>query len=343
MFVRLTRSLTIAILLLCVSGCVAHLHRSTSTPADYVYVPPGEARPQFADSASPAVELSEPVDKTRFHDVLHLTFKSNGTNGAPDNEVNALYYKSRSPGAKKLVIVLPIWGTSTYPPSRITRGYARRSHGDADIIWVLGQTPLFPWSGLSSTSSEEQFVAMAIDSAERYRAAVVDMRRLLDWAENQPNIDASRIAMVGFSMSALVTATVMGNDSRISAAVMMMGAANFADIFATCGTRAGEVRQHVLMEYGWSLEEYRDFFQVLFGPADPVLYEGHYNPEKILLIDAAFDNCMPRSSRDALWEAAGHPERITLLTRHRSGFYSLTPLGLNFVRRRIYAFLDEHL
>jgi hypothetical protein len=184
---------------------------------------------------------------------------------------------------------------------------------------------------------------MARDSAERYRSSVVDMRRLMDWAGTQPQIDASRIGIVGFSMSALVTATILGNDSRPRAAVLMMGAANYADIFATCHDKAGEVREHVMRTFGWSLERYRDFFREIFGPADPTKFAGHYDPDKILMIDAMFDDCMPETSRAALWEVTGQPKRVTMLYRHRTSFYSLTPLGLNFTRRKIYQFLDDAL
>ncbi|HLF11937.1 MAG TPA: hypothetical protein VJA26_12050, partial [Gammaproteobacteria bacterium] len=187
------------------------------------------------------------------------------------------------------------------------------------------------------------FTVLARDSAERYRATVVDMRRLLDWVATREEIDAARVAFVGFSMSALVTATLLANDARVAAAVLMMGAANYADVFAVCRDRAGEVRDHVMRSFGWSLTEYRDFFQGLFGPADPVRYPGRYDPDKILMIDAMFDDCMPESSRTALWETTGHPERITLLYRHRHAFYSLTPLGLNYSRRSIYRFLDSAL
>jgi hypothetical protein len=79
----------------------------------------------------------------------------------------------------------------------------------------------------------------------------------------------------------------------------------------------------------------------LFDPADPMRFEGRYDPTKILMIDAMFDDCMPESSRAALWEITGHPERVTFLYRHRSAFYSLTPLGLNVSRRKIYRFLAE--
>jgi hypothetical protein len=98
-----------------------------------------------------------------------------------------------------------------------------------------------------------------------------------------------------------------------------------------------------MRDFGWTIERYHDFFQDLFGPADPTHYPGHYDPDEILMIDAMFDDCMPESARAALWEVTGHPKRITMLYKHRSSFYSLTPLGLNFARRKIYDFLDKAL
>src|SRR5690606_34979650 len=170
-------------------------------------------------------------------------------------------------------------------------GYARREGFDTNVIWIYGDTPLFPWSALSTAPTEATFIERAQASAERYRAAVVDMRRLIDWAETRPEIDSSRIAFVGFSMSALVTATLLGNDSRIRAAALMMGAANLADVFSTCRNRAGEVRAHVLGNFGWTLDEYSEFFHGLFDPADPIRFAGRYDPREILMIDAMFDDC----------------------------------------------------
>jgi len=328
---------------LTLGGCAAHFSREGSPPSDYVYSPPESAHPLFEYTARGPVTVSEPIEQTRHHDVVRLEYESSGRNGHPDNRVAALYFRSRSPGPKKLVIVLPVWGASNYPPGKISRGYARRSRGDAHVIWLLGDTPIFPWSELSSTASEEEFIRRARDSAERYRSAVVDVRRLLDWAETRAEIDSSRIGIVGFSMSALVSATLLGNDSRIRTAVLMMGSAELANVFSTCAKRAGEVRKHVLTTHGWTLEQYREFFADLFDPADPVNYRGRYDPERILMIDTRFDDCMPRRSRNALWEATGRPARLTFLYRHRTAFYSLTPLGLNFARRRIYHFLDDTL
>jgi dienelactone hydrolase len=289
------------------------------------------------------VILGAPTKTTRHHEILTLSFRSSGHNGHPDNLAEGQYFRAREPGRKPLVIVMPIWGTSTYPSRKISTGYARRSRDGVNVIWVFGTAPVFPWDELRAVPTEEAFVAMARDSAERYTAAVLDIRRLIDWAETQPNIDPTRIAVVGFSMSALVTATALANESRITAAVIMMGAARFADVFATCGDKAGRVREHAMNDLGWSIDRYHRFFQELFGPADPMRFPGHYDPDHILMIDAMFDDCMPESARAALWDVMGHPQRVTMMYRHRSSFYTLTPLGLNFARRHIYRFLDEKL
>jgi hypothetical protein len=331
-----------ALVALASTGCVLHVQRDVEPSPGFHYEPPTAAQPFDSFERTP-VELSEPFDETRNHEILRFNFRSSGRNGHPENLVEGQYFRSKDAGRKSLVVVMPIWGTSSYPPAKISTGYARRAGSDTHVIWIYGNAPVFPWTELSTVPTEEGFRAMARDSAERYRSAVVDMRRLVDWAASQPEIDASRIAFVGFSMSALVTATLLANEPRVSAGVLMMGAARFSDIFSRCRNRAGEVREHVLRTFGWTADEYHDFFEGLFAPADPVRFEGRYDPDKILMIDAMFDDCMPESSRAALWEITGHPQRVTFLYQHRSAFYSLTPLGLNVSRRKIYRFLDDAL
>jgi hypothetical protein len=330
-------------LALACSGCVLHVDRDLEPAPGFRYEPAVAAAAPFDTFERTPVELSEPFDETRTHDIVRMSFRSSGTNGHPQNLVEGQYFRSKEPGPKSLVVVMPIWGTSSYPPAKISEGYARRAGHDTNVIWIYGTAPLFPWDELSSVPTEDAFRALGRDSAERFRTAVVDMRRLVDWASERPEIDASRIAFVGFSMSALVTSTLLANEPRIAGGVLMMGAARFADIFSVCQNRAGEVRDHAMRTFGWTVDEYRDFFAQLFDPADPTRFEGRYDPAKILMIDAMFDDCMPESSRAALWEITGHPQRVTFLYRHRSAFYSLTPIGLNVSRRKIYRFLDQAL
>jgi pimeloyl-ACP methyl ester carboxylesterase len=337
------RTLSIVVLALASTACVLHVERELAPPLDFSYERPQTAAPPFDSFERTPVELSEPFGETRTHDLVRLSFRSSGRNGHPENLVVSQYFRAKDLGPKSLVVVMPIWGTSSYPPAKISEGYARRAGDDTHVIWIYGDSPVFPWDDLSTVPTEDGFTTLARDSVERYRSAVVDMRRLVEWAATRPEIDASRIAFVGFSMSALVTATLLANEPQIAAGVLMMGAARFADVFSQCRNRAGDVRDHALNSFGWTVDEYRQFFKALFDPADPVRFEGRYDPSRILMIDAMFDDCMPESSRAALWEITGHPQRVTFLYQHRSAFYSLTPLGLNVSRRKIYRFLDEKL
>ena len=340
---RIVPKLVIGLLLLNLGACVAHFRRDQQPVPGYEFQPPTAAHPSLNYTSPGPVELQPPIEQSRHHELIPLTYPSSGTNGYPSNRVEGLYFKSRQPSAKKLVIVLPIWGTSTYPPKKISHGYARHSRGDAHVIWIFGEPPLFPWRTLWSTPSEEEWISIVEEALERYRTAVIDTRRLLDWVETREEIDTSRIAIVGFSMGALASATIIGNDARVSGGVLMMGGANFADIMVKCRGKAGRMREHVLESFGWTTEMYHAFFDQRFGPAEPAHYAGRYNPDKMLIIDATFDNCIPRQSRETLWRVTGYPERISMLYRHKGAFYSLTPVGFNFARGMIYRFLDRAL
>jgi hypothetical protein len=150
----LPKTLALLAPLLLVAGCIAHLHYDRPPPEGFEYTPPAEPNPLFGYEDAGAVELSEPIDTTRHHDILRFSFPSTGDNGHPRNLVEGQYFRSRTPGAKKLVVVMPIWGTSSYPPSKISYGYARRSRGDAHVIWIYGTAPLFPWDDLTAVPTE---------------------------------------------------------------------------------------------------------------------------------------------------------------------------------------------
>lgn len=337
-----TRALT-GIVLLGLGGCVAHFKRDQQTAESYRYEAPNVAAASLHYTANGPVALEPPIRRLRYHEAIPFSFGSTGSNGHASNRVEGLYLKSRLGGARKLLIVLPIWGTSTYPPRKVAYGYAHHSRGDAHVIWVFGEPPLFPWRTLWSTASEAEWVAITEDGIERYRTAIIDTRRLLDWVGSRREIDADRVALIGFSMGALAAATLMGNDPRVSTGIFMLGGANYAEVMAWCRGKAGRIREHALKRYGWSLDAYREFFARRIGAAEPVRYAGRYNPDRILMIDAKFDNCIPPQAREALWEATGRPERVTMLYRHKGAFYSLTPLGFNLARGMIYRFLDRTL
>jgi hypothetical protein len=194
------------------------------------------------------------------------------------------------------------------------------------------------------TTDPESFRKVMAAQAERVRTNVIDVRRIIDWAETRPEIDSSRIALIGFSHGALVASAAVVSEPRIERSVLVMGCANPHELVATCPLeRTGNVRKMVEERFGWDVEEYQDQLEPIFRHINMAHFAGHTDPNKILIIDSYYDECMPQTARDAQWEALGRPERVSYKYGHKRSFLSMTPLGFYNMRHIIYTFLDEGL
>ena len=345
---RRARLLVSMSLLVLLTGCVSRVHEPMNYTSGTYYTMPASNQAGVFDytAPTPVPELfAMPARQADGYHVYGLRFPSSESNGQPGNRVEARYFESTSGTAapKPLLIVLPIWATHTFPSTVIANGYARRSQGEANILWLQGDEPLFDWFKLADMPSEAAFEREVDVSVERFRSVAVDIRRLIDWAETRPEIDSSRIAIIGFSMSAMVAANVAGNDPRVSAAVYVLGGAHPWDVMTYCRVVVGYMRKGVMKSFGWSTEEFREFFRQKLAFGDPALWRGHYRPEGTLIIESSKDDCMPPESRDALWQATGQPERIVFPYNHWQPFLAMTPVGVNVLTEDIFEFLDRKL
>ncbi|MEE8296559.1 MAG: dienelactone hydrolase family protein [Hyphomicrobium sp.] len=164
------------------------------------------------DYEKSVIQLNSYIDRereTKNYIVQSLSFPSIGDNGQRGNLVTALYYQSKRPGKKKLIVVLPIWGTHTYPPRKITNSLMDYSDGEMNILRILGEDHLFDWDTMSAISSEQELIAVSRQMVERVRTHVKDIRRAIDWAESQPDVDPGRIGLIGFSLGATVASLVV--------------------------------------------------------------------------------------------------------------------------------------
>ena len=330
---------------LVLGGCVAH----TTIPYD-----PAATRTLTADAPleifdyapndwQPLANDEQPKLATRTHRTRLLTWQSVGDNGQPGFKVTANYFQSVAPGKHRLVIVLPLWGTYPYPPEKIAEGIRDRGSGDTHVLRVLGERYLFDWDELAASPDPDTLRIRSAQMSERMRVTVVDVRRLITWAQQQPEIDAARIGIVGFSMSAVAAGLVIGADDRIHSAVLVMGGADLHDIIAACDGPLQRVREAVLPRFGWTQAEYHAVVEDTWAWLNPRHYPALIDAAHILMFDAQRDECMPQSTRDAFWETLGEPRRISFHYGHKQSFLAMTPLGLNYMRRQIYRFLDATL
>jgi dienelactone hydrolase len=287
-------------------------------------------------------------DPNLAYQVRHLEISSIGQNGQDSNFIEAIYYRSNTSGKLPLVIVLPIWGDSfryglTYPPKKIASTLRGHSNGDMHILRVLGESEIFDWKAVGESETEEQFLSNMARIAQREAINIVDISRLIDWAEERNEINTARIGLIGFSRSAVTAGMVALNEPRLAAVVLVMGGARPHRILATCGGDVGRPRKKILKRFGWTAADYEQAIKPLFRPIDAANYPGRADPSRILVFDSHEDECIPQDSRDDLWEALERPERISFLYGHNTSFLSMTPLGFNWMRRKIYEFLESTL
>ncbi len=275
--------------------------------------------------------------------VYSFSFPSVGENGQDGNLVSALYYQSKLPGKKRLVIVLPIWGTHTYPPEKMTASLLRYSDGKVNVLRILGENYLIDWQALHAAATADEFMAVHYRMVERVRTHVIDIRRAVDWAEMQPEIDSERIGLIGFSMGANIASLVLAHEPRIAVAALVMGGANPHEILSSCAGRVRKLRKAITARFGWSRESYERKLEKPYAPINPARFAGRVDPQKVIFFEAAFDTCIPKSGREALWRAMGEPKRVVWPWNHKMAFIAMTPLALNTMRHRIYDFFESAL
>lgn len=298
----------------------------------------------FAYELPPPVPDNHDLEVSEGYEVKLLTFQSVGENGQEGDLVTGHYYRSRQDGPRPLVIVLPIWGSKhTYPSRKMSRYLRRHSGGGWNVLRLLGERRLVSFEEMSAAPDPETFRSTAARMVERCRATVIDIRRLIDWAETRPEIDPGRIALIGFSVGGIVAADVALTERRLAATVILMGSARPGEVVAGPAERSGETRETITQRFGWSEARYVEEVEALFAHLDPTRFAGGVDPRRVLLFDADRDERMTRGARDELWEALGRPERVTLRYGHEKAFYSMTPLGNNYMTRRVWNFLREWL
>lgn len=335
------RAASIASLCLLLAGCLAKSH----TPLEWdagLYSRAQAEVPTIASASpvapAPAIELelrSEGANYRRYD----LEFPSAGHNRQPGDLVRGRYLQSKSPGARPLVIILPIWGSSPQPPHALANHLIGGERaGDINVLRLEGPRTLVDWTTLELAQSEDAFAQEFQRGVDVYVTTIADVRRLVRWAEGRPEVDRQRIGIVGFSRGAIVATLVLGIEKGMWRGALVMGGGDPAAVLSSCSGRIKTVRRTILRRFDWSVERFRQEIAGPLAAIDPVRYAGGVDPRRVLFVEAERDLCIPESSRSALWEALGRPERIRINRGHRYSFLTMTSLDRHWTTRRLTEF-----
>jgi pimeloyl-ACP methyl ester carboxylesterase len=165
---------------------------------------------------------------------------------------------------------------------------------------------------------------------------VIDHRRVIDWIEWQPDLDADKVAVFGVSMGGIKGALLLPLEPRIKAGALGLAGCDLPYILSH-STEPGIVkrREKELAERNITLEqaeqELRNAIQY-----DPAHYAAYVDPKKVLLVLARYDRTVPIEKGLELKERMGHPETILLPANHYTAV-----LGIPYIKSQAFDFFAE--
>ena len=127
---------------------------------------------------------------------------------------------------------------------------------------------------------------------------------VLDWLEQQPWVDKSRIILVGASLGAPFAAKVAARDPRVSSLMLVHGA---ADNRLWMEVQVARRTDHEFLHYPVATILYWLVYAPLFDTSANV---AAIAPRPVLIVGAREDERTPAGQELLLLEAAGEPKRL---------------------------------
>ena len=166
--------------------------------------------------------------------------------------------------------------------------------------------------------------------AASFNQAASDCSTIADWLQTQPEVDPDKLGIAGVSLGAIVTHLAMGRDARLNNGVAIVGGGDIKEIahLSRLAKLFLQVKQTVNPD---------DISEAETRAADPLYYAKQNQPRRVLMIQAARDEIIPRQSSTELWEALGKPPIQWLDIGHYGLF-----LGVTSAEKATYTYLTNN-
>lgn len=259
------------------------------------------------------------------------------------NSAYGEYFRANTLHKALLVILIHGWGDhSAFPLHFLARKLVRQGI-HCLILYLPFHSRRLPdeMKKRSPNFTQEEWF-------DGYRIAVTDVRQILDWVETREEIDKDRVAVIGLSLGAFVGSITMGIDDRINAGVFIVSGGNSANIQQY--SRFAKFRKQYRFEqkdYEDYQKSYSQYLQDVsikgwenVTPAhqsfliDPLTYAYRLKIRPVIMINALWDEFIPRESTLDLQKACGECELIWFPSSHAT-IWLFYPL----IAGHIYRFL----
>jgi len=148
-----------------------------------------------------------------------------------------------------------------------------------------------------------------LPEVRRAALAVVPSARLaLEYLRQRPDVDPTRIALLGYSFGAPLVPRIAAEDQGLAVAGMIYGGGNLRTLIA----------HNMRRSKGWLMSQFAGIMaSVLLRPLDPLHHAGDVAPTRLLMVNGSLDEVIPRKNAEALYRRALSPKKIIWLdSRH---------------------------
>ncbi len=241
--------------------------------------------------------------------MLQVVFPSPLLTPFPENNTvpGELYLPKNTSGPLPAAIVLDILDGRAVLPRMMARSLAAR--GVAAFYFPM---PYYN-SRRPKDKAPWQLIDSNLDNAlSPLRQTVMDIRRAKAILTSRAEIDPLRVGITGISLGGIVTALAAGVDGDFYRVAPIMAGGDLATIVF----HARETRRlrETLQQKGIG----REAFAKLIAPVEPLNFASRIEPATCLMINAAQDEVIPKSTTMELCHRVGDPTILWMPTGHYS-------------------------
>ena len=261
-----------------------------------------------------------------------------------NNTVRGEYYQPQGiDNAPLVILVHGMGGYGAFPCHLLARTLVKKGFA----CFVLYQ--VFHPSRLPEDIKNRLYDLTPEEWFESYRISVIDVRQVVDWASNMAEINQEQVAAFGISFGGLISAIAMGIDERIKAGVFMVSGGNSPKMMWKSRRRYTKGYRYSEAEYNQMHSQYMQYlaevaekgFENVTPPRkgflnDPLTFAPYLRQRPLLMLNARWDEAVPREATIDFWEACGKPP-ITWFPATHASIWLWYPL----ISRKIVCFLSD--
>lgn len=267
-------------------------------------------------------------------------------NGIPELcSAHGEYLLPRNNHKAPLAILIHGWGDRSVIPCKILARPLLKKGIACFILYLV-----FHSSRLSETLKAKGHHLSQEEWFHGYQISVTNVRQIVDWASTRDEINGKQIAVIGISLGGFVSSISMGVDDRINAGVFLVSSGNGAKVawltrhrfFRNSYLYTEEEYKEIQRQYQQYLVEVADKgFENVNPPmesflTDSMTFAYRLRQRPVLMINALWDEFIPRETALEFWEACGKPD-ISWFPAMHTTIWLYHPL----IHRRITSFLES--